>query len=182
MLSADEMADRFQALDAVADDLADRQHRGCQDGAWDPPHPIPEDHPKDDQDRIDREAAGRNAAHNGSIVTSPATRKITTPAVGPRIGTKFSRKAIVPQSSGLPSPHSHITIPVTTPTATFIIVIVARKTEMSPSICCEISTACRFSLKPGRTSTRRRRNRSPDTRTKNSTSIVVKTPSTTGLI
>jgi hypothetical protein len=96
--------------------------------------------------------------------------------MGPRIGTKFSRKATAPQRIGSPTPVSHITIAVAIPTAALISVIVTRYAEMSLSICCEMSTAWRLLLKLGSISTRRRRNVSPDTSRKRRNRIVVKKP------
>jgi hypothetical protein len=52
--------------------------------------------------------------------------KMSTPTNGPMIGTKFSRNAIVPHSTGSPTPVNHITAAVASPTAAFIPVIVTR--------------------------------------------------------
>ena len=46
--------------------------------------------------------------------------------IGPRIGTKFTTKAITPHSSGLATPHAHITPERQHPTTKLISVTVIR--------------------------------------------------------
>ena len=48
------------------------------------------------------------------------------PTMAPRIGTKFSTNATAPHSTGLATPHSHMTQPVATPTSALMQVTVSR--------------------------------------------------------
>ena len=48
------------------------------------------------------------------------------PTIGPRIGTKFNAKATAPHSTGLATPHSHISQPVARPTTALMQVTVSR--------------------------------------------------------
>src|SRR5205814_3688470 len=55
-LSLDEMAERCERLDTVADDLGNSQHRHSEDRTKNAPHQIQEHQRQDNQNRMDRKA------------------------------------------------------------------------------------------------------------------------------
>ena len=72
------------------------------------------------------ERRGSKACQVGAMVSKPANRKMMTPEIGPRIGTKFRMSATVPHKTGSPTSVAHITKAVATQTNAFMRVIVMR--------------------------------------------------------
>ena len=133
------MTERPQRTQIVADDLGDRQHRHRQDRAGTP-------HIQYQNISARITATGlmvKRRASSIGVTISPsmtwtrkyrptgssahqvtpsdstlAIRNSTRPTIGPRIGTKFSTKAMTPQSSGLATPHAHMMPSVSRPTMT----------------------------------------------------------------